>query len=976
VTINGATLGINNAFSSSRSIVVGSNGATINASGLGDNGVQTFSGVISGNGNLVIAANGSVSSAGDNSMILSGNNTYTGTTTITSGVVRASTDAAFGNASNTLVLDGGGLYVANDSSTTINRAIQLGSGGGTFRMAEYYQTFQTNYGFLDLLQLFPEVSVSGTYQSGVLTVNGAISGSGNLSIVEGGVVNLNASNSFTGETAFNNSGSAEGTILNLGNVNALRNSTLNINSGDNATVNFTAAGTNTYNLGALKGSGNLNNSGDTLSVGGNGQSTTYSGSLSGAGGLIKTGAGTMTLSGNNSYSGGTVINGGVLQIGNGANSGAISGNITNNALLVFNRAGSNSFGGVISGSGSLTQAGTGTLTLSSANSYTGTTRIAAGKLNIGNVNALAGSTLDLNGNDYGTIGFGAGSSALYNLGGLSGVRNLSFGSNSLAIGGNGQSTTYSGSLSGSGSVTKSGEGTLTLIGNNSYGDTTISAGTLQVGNGGAYGTLGSGNILNNGVLAFNRSGTATVSNSISGTGSLSQNGGGTILISGNNTYTGGTMINAGTLLTSSNERLADTGAVTVNTGAAFKLGGNETIGSLNGAGSADLGSKNLTLSSGGFSGVISGSGDIYKTGTGVFTLSGNSSGFTGDLYLQGGSVVAGSSTALNANNFVLLSAESTFTANQDLVLGGIDQNGGIIDGSGVITSISTITRSGEFNAVLADVTGYNSGVLKLGGGTTTLGAANTYTGTTKVSEGTLALGGGGSLASNSSAQINSGATLDLAAKNQSLKDVKANGTITGTGTMTVTGTLSGSGTVAADTVVNGTHSPGNSPGIQSFGGNLTYQPGATMLWQLADNTTSNSPLAYDQVIAGGNLTFNGGTTLQLSFNDVGSLVNWTDALWTTDQSWTIYQVSGLTSGLENLSIASYASLLDANGNEFGTSLTGGSFSIAQNGQNVVLNYNAAPPAEAIPEPSTYALFGLGALALVIAYRRKSQQAGS
>jgi autotransporter-associated beta strand protein len=429
------------------------------------------------------------------------------------------------------------------------------------------------------------------------------------------------------------------------------------------------------------------------------------------------------------------------------------------------------------------------------------------------------------------------------------------------------------------------------------------------------------------------------------------------------------VVNAGTLVTGGNETLADSGSVTVNSGGTFKLGGNETIASLSGTGTADVGANSLTLSSGNFSGALAGSGDLYKTGANAFTLSGTSAGFTGDLYLQGGSVVAGSSTALNANNFVLLSAGSTFTANQNLVLGGIDQNGGTIDGTGVITAVSTITRSGSINSVLGDVVGYNSGVMKLGTGTTTLGAVNTYSGTTKVSEGTLALGGEGSLATNSSAQINSGATLDLAAKNQSLKDVKVNGSVAGSGSLTVTGTLSGSGTINPDTVVAGTHSPGNSPGIQSFGGSLTYQPGATMLWQLADNTTSNSPLAYDQVIVGGNLNFNGGTTLVLSFNDVGSLVNWTDSLWTTDQSWTIYQVSGSATGLSNLNIASYSSLLDAYGNEFGTTLAGASFSITQNGNNIVLNY-------AVPEPSTYALFGLGALALVIAYRRKSQQAGS
>jgi hypothetical protein len=136
-----------------------------------------------------------------------------------------------------------------------------------------------------------------------------------------------------------------------------------------------------------------------------------------------------------------------------------------------------------------------------------------------------------------------------------------------------------------------------------------------------------------------------------------------------------------------------------------------------------------------------------------------------------------------------------------------------------------------------------------------------------------------------------------------------------------------------------------------------------MVWQLAANTTNNSPLAYDQVMVSGNLAFNGGTTLQLVFNDVGSVVKWADALWSSNQSWTIYQVTGQTSGLENLTIASYSSLLDAYGNDFGTTLAGASFSIGQNGENVTLTYN-------VPEPSTYLLFGLGGLALVVAYRRK------
>jgi autotransporter-associated beta strand protein len=410
--------------------------------------------------------------------------------------------------------------------------------------------------------------------------------------------------------------------------------------------------------------------------------------------------------------------------------------------------------------------------------------------------------------------------------------------------------------------------------------------------------------------------------------------------------------------------LADSGSVTVNSGGTFKVSQNETIASLNGSGTVSIAAvRSLRLSSGDFSGALNGSGDLYKTGADTFTLSGTSA-LTGSLYLQNGTLVANSTTALNANNYVLMSAGSTFTANQNLVLGSISQNGGTIDGSGVITAVSTITRSGAINGVLGDVVGYNSGLLKLGTGTTTLGAANTYTGTTKVHEGTLKLGANGSLAANSSAQVGYEGTLDLGSHNQTFADVWANTTIAGSGTMTVTGTLNGSGTINADTVVTGIHSPGNSPGIQTFDGNLTYQSGAGILLEFADNTTVNSQLAYDQILVGGDLNFSGLTSLNISFGEIGSAVDWNNAFWQTSQSWTLYSVSGLTTGFDYLTLNS-TNWSDINGLFFSDVLAGGNFSLAlgQNGKDIVLNY-------AIPEPSTYALMGLGALALVIAYRRK------
>ena len=86
-----------------------------------------------------------------------------------------------------------------------------------------------------------------------------------------------------------------------------------------------------------------------------------------------------------------------------------------------------------------------------------------------------------------------------------------------------------------------------LTGANSYtGGTTISAGTLQLGNGGTTGSI-VGDVTDNGTLAFNRSDAITFGGVVSGTGSLTQLGAGTTTLTGTNTYTGGTTISAGRL---------------------------------------------------------------------------------------------------------------------------------------------------------------------------------------------------------------------------------------------------------------------------------------------------------------------------------------------------------------------------------------------------------------------------------------------
>src|SRR5207237_976458 len=97
--------------------------------------------------------------------------------------------------------------------------------------------------------------------------------------------------------------------------------------------------------------------------------------------------------------------------------------------------------------------------------------------------------------------------------------------------------TIANAISGSGALVQAGTGTTILTGTNSYGGTTtISAGVLQVGNGGAVGTLGTGNVANNGSLVFDRSDGVTLGNTITGTGSLTQAGSGTLVLAANNGY--------------------------------------------------------------------------------------------------------------------------------------------------------------------------------------------------------------------------------------------------------------------------------------------------------------------------------------------------------------------------------------------------------------------------------------------------------
>jgi autotransporter-associated beta strand protein/T5SS/PEP-CTERM-associated repeat protein len=187
-------------------------------------------------------------------------------------------------------------------------------------------------------------------------------------------------------------------------------------------------------------------------------------------------------------------------------------------------------------------------------------------------------------NSPGPTSIAAGSTLNLGIGGLAGAINTP------AIANDGQiianftdALTLTAAISGAGSLSKAGSGTLILTGSSTYtGGTTITGGTLQLGDGGANGSI-VGNVTNNGTFAINRSDTFTFGGVISGSGAFQQNGTGTTIFTAANTYTGGTIINAGTLRLGPGGSLAPTGALTVNAGGTFDLNSfNQTVGSLAG----------------------------------------------------------------------------------------------------------------------------------------------------------------------------------------------------------------------------------------------------------------------------------------------------------------------------------------------------------------------------------------------------------
>jgi fibronectin-binding autotransporter adhesin len=844
---------------------------------------------------------------GDGKLILSGINTYQGTTIVSGGTLQISSNDNLGNASNALVLDNATLRTTAapgdpvDSSRSItlrgNATIEVATGsefflqsgsvggdgalikrgdgnliltganswsGGTLitagqLTAQSSLPNMTDYaltgGLLNLVGVSLTMrSLTGTggaiaMWGGNLTVNqsidtafaGSITGlsSDHFNKAGTGTLLLTGINTYLGETRITGGTLAIVAANNLG-IGSV-SSTIMINDATLATL-----GDMTLNRWfSLQGIATINTfTGTTLTL-----SSDVSGTPGGS--LLKTGGGKLVLSGNGTYGGGTTVAAGTLQIGDGGTSGSIVGNVTNNSIFAFNRSDTYGFAGIISGAGALLQAGSGTTLLTGANTYTGNTFVEGGTLQIGN------------GGTSGSI--------------MGGVLN-----NGVLAFNRSDAYTFAGLIAGTGSLTQAGSGTTILTTNNTYqGGTTINAGTLQLGNGGAAGWI-TGNVTNNGTLAFNRSDVAIFGGAVTGAGSLRQIGPGATVLTANNNYGGGTTISGGALvlgnggtsgaiigdvtnnsiLAFNRSNISVFGGMISGAGAVQQLGAGTTVltGTNTYGGGTLIAFGTLQLGNGGAAGSIT--GDVLNNGTLAFNRS-DTVTFAGDVWGYGSLAQIGAGTTI-------LTGQNVYGRGATISAGTLQLGDGGTSGSlsGDVVNNSRLVVNNARMVILDGAISGSGSLSQVGSGMTVLGGANTYSGGTSITAGTLVVGRGesgqivgdvanqGTLAfgradtstfggvisgtgllaqSGSGTTILSGNSTFTGATDVFAGRLSVNGSIASSSQVTVhtDGTLGGNGIVGLTQISGGALSPGNSIGLLTVQGNLTFSAASSYMVEVS-----------------------------------------------------------------------------------------------------------------------------------------------
>jgi len=851
-------------------------------------------------------------------------NTYTGLTTISSGILSVRNATGLGtNATGTVVANGAQLQIRG-TITVAGEALTIsGTGGGTGALRSTINNNSYN-GTITLaadsrinsdantLTLNPTGAdaITGGFNltlggAGAITVSRPITiGAGTLTKDGTGTVtiNVNAANNYTGLTSVNagalNVRNATGLGTSAAGTTVASGAALQIQgtitvTGESLTLNGTGIGgtgafrnitnTNSFNgnitlgsdvlivsnAGALTinpASGNsITGTNVNLSLGGNGAMTISKSIVLGTGALTKAGTGTVTLLEANTYDGLTAINAGAVNIRNDMSLGSVVAgtSVTTGAALQLQ-------GGITVTGEALTLNGTGV-------TATGALRSISGNNNF-NGNITLGSAVRIN-SDAGilTLNPAAGDS-------ITGINQ------NLTLGGVGTIVVSKAITTGTGTLTKDGTGTATLLGSNTYtGLTTVSAGVLNIQNDTALGTSANGTSVTTGA-ALQMQGGITVTDEaltlngtgVGGTGALRN-------ISGDNNYNGNITLGAVTRVNS------DIGTLTIDPGSgnAFSGAFNLTLG----------GVGNITVNDP----IATGAGTLTKDGVGILTLAGPNT-YTGlttvsagvlnirndtalggtasgssvtsgaALQMQGGITVTGEALTLNGTGVGAtgalrnISGDNNFNGN--ITLGAatrINSDAGTLTidpaAGNAFAGGFALTFGGAGNASVNDAIATGAGVVtKDGAGTLTLAGANTYTGLTTVSVGVLnirndtALGG-----TTSGTTVTGGAMMEI------------QGGIT---VMAEALTLNGSGVGAAgalrnisgDNSFNGNITLASVTRINSDAGTLTIDPAAgnaisgafALTFGGAGNITVNDAVATGAGTVtkdgAGTLTFEGANT--------------------------------------------------------------------------------------------------------------------
>jgi len=477
------------------------------------------------------------------------------------------------------------------------------------------------------------------------------------STLPAGTVNLTV----TGGAIVQTSGTTTPTGGELGSETGAGGAVLAINL-DNGQIRSESGGYS-FQRNLILGPGN-----GSLDVGAWGQ--TFLGTVSGAGALTKFGTATLVIAGSSStWTGGTFINVGTLQIGQGGSNGFLPGDSSNHypihiasgASLFINNSSSPSIFADIDGQGSLTAAGPNRVRVLGTWTYAGQTTVTAGALTIQTRDPVAGTPgtiagpIQLNG---GNLDYNSAFASTY-----AGV---------ISPGPSGASNILS--------KDTGGTGKFTLTGSNTYtGDTIISgpssnASTLEIGNGGATGSIDSPFIHDGGVLQFNRSNDLTYAGTITdypsatyaattaGSGSVVKTGTGTLTLSGNNTYSNGTTVLAGNLrVANSSGSATGSGPVSVNSSAT--LSGNGAIaGSVSVLSGAHLapGTSPGVLTLGGLS-LIPGSQLDFELATPATGSDRTIITNPGALSITGGTLNITALTGFGIGHYTLLDYTTSFT---------------------------------------------------------------------------------------------------------------------------------------------------------------------------------------------------------------------------------------------------------------------------------------------------------------------------